>query len=720
VGLQTFAVGLLAMSLLSSSGAAAQAQAGPPIAARRPHEIVAPGGTREDPYYWLRDDTRKSPEMLAYLKAENAWTDEVLAKDSGLKETLYQEIVGRVKQDDSSVPYEKRGYWYYSRFDAGQDYPVTARRRGNMQAPEEVMLDQPAMAAGHGYFQVGGASVSPDNRLLAWAQDTVGRRQYVLKVKDLATGRVLADEVADIEPDLVWADDNATVFYIEKDPVTLLSTRVKAHVLGTPTSDDKLVYEEKDHSFYLGLMRTRSEKYICIVLQSTVSNEQRCAPAADPRDFAVLAPREREFRYSADHLDGRWIIRTNWQAPNYRLMSLPEGETWGDRDRWRERVAASGEVFIEDFALFHGVMVIEERSGGVKRLRTLTDADESRFVAADESAYAMSLGLNADADSPWLRYTYDSLTTPQTTYEENLKTHERRLLKRTPVIGYEASNYVTERVWVTARDGARIPVSLVYKKGFRKDGSAAMLQYAYGSYGLSTDPTFSLPAVSLLDRGMVYAIAHIRGGQEMGRAWYDDGHLLNKKKTFTDFIDVTRALVAQGWAAPDRVAAAGGSAGGLLMGAIANTAPGDYRVIIAQVPFVDVVTTMLDETIPLTTNEFDEWGNPKVKRYYDYMLSYAPYDNVERQAYPALFVSTGLWDSQVQYFEPAKWVAKLRAMKTDDHPLVLRINMEAGHGGKSGRFRRYHDIAEYYAFMLDQVGVAPPAPVAQAATTTAP
>jgi oligopeptidase B len=718
--LSTFVAGLLAMSVLNSGGAAAQAQAGPPVAARRPHEIVAPAGTREDPYYWLRDDTRKNPEMLAYLKAENAWTDSVLASDEPLKERLYQEIVGRVKQDDSSVPYEKRGYWYYSRFDVGQDYPVTARRRGDMNAPEEVMLDQPAMAAGHGYFQVGATSVSPDNRLLAWARDTVGRRQYVLKVKDLATGKVLTDEVADIEPDIVWADDNATIFYIEKDPVTLLSTRVKAHVLGTPTGDDKLVYEERDHSFYLGLMRTRSEKYICIVLQSTVSNEQRCAPAADPREFAVLAPREREFRYSADHLDGRWIIRTNWRAPNYRLMSLADGETWGDRDRWRERVAASGEVFFEDFALFHGVMAIEERSGGLKRLRTLTDADESRFVTADESAYAMSLGLNADADSPWLRYTYDSLTTPQTTYEENLETHERRLLKQTPVIGYDPSNYVTERVWVTARDGARIPVSLVYKKGFRKDGTAAMLQYAYGSYGLSTDPTFSLPAVSLLDRGMVYAIAHIRGGQEMGRAWYDDGHLLNKKKTFTDFIDVTRALVAAGWAAKDRVAAVGGSAGGLLMGAIANMAPGDYRVIIAQVPFVDVVTTMLDETIPLTTNEFDEWGNPKVKRYYDYMLSYAPYDNVERQAYPALFVSTGLWDSQVQYYEPAKWVAKLRAIKTDDHPLVLRINMEAGHAGKSGRFRRYHDIAEYYAFMLDQLGVTPPAPASQSATTTAP
>jgi len=678
----------------------------PPVAARRPHAIVAPGGTRDDPYYWLRDDTRQNPQMLAYLAAENAWTDAVMARDKALEARLYAEIVGRVKQDDSSVPYEKRGYWYYTRFEPGKDYPISARRRGDMNAPEEVMLDQPAMAAGHGYFQVGGAAVSPDNRLMAWAEDDVGRRQYVLKVKDLASGRVLADAVADVEPDMVWADDNRTIFYIEKDPVTLLSTRVKAHVLGTPTSADRLIYEEKDHSFYLGLMRTRSEKYICIVLQSTVSNEQRCALAADPVAFAVISPREREFRYTADHLDGRWIIRTNWNAPNYRLMSLADGAIWGDRRLWRERVAAGADVFIDGVELFHGVLAIEERSGGLKRLRTLTDSGQSAFVAAEEPAYAMSLGLNADADSPWLRYTYDSLTTPQTTYELNLRTQERRLLKTQPVIGYDAANYQTERVWVTARDGAKIPVSLVYRTGFRKDGSAAMLQYAYGSYGLSTDPTFSLPAISLLDRGMVYAVAHVRGGQEMGRAWYDAGHLLNKKNTFSDFIDVTEALVAQGYAAKGRVAAMGGSAGGLLMGAVANMAPADYRVIVAQVPFVDVVTTMLDDSIPLTTNEFDEWGNPREKRYYDYMLSYAPYDNVGRQAYPAMFVGTGLWDSQVQYYEPAKWVAKLRAMKTDDHPLVLRINMEAGHGGKSGRFRRFRDIAEYYAFMLDQLGVA--------------
>ena len=677
--------------------------ASPPVAETRPHEVVAPAGTRQDPYYWLRDDARREPEVLAYLEAENAYADQARATRRPLEDALYEEIVGRVKQDDSSVPFERRGYWYYSRFEPGKDYPITARRQGSMTAAEEVMLDQPAMAAGLDYFQVGAATVSPDNRLLAWAQDTVGRRQYELRIKDLATGEVLPDAVADVDPDFVWADDNRTILYIEKDPVTLLSTRVRAHVLGTPVADDKLVYEEQDHAFYLGLMRTRSEKYLCIVLQSTVSNEQRCARADEPTDFAVLAPRQRDLRYGADHLDGEWIIRTNWDAPNYRLMSLADGEPWGDRARWRERVAGRADTFIEGVELFHGVLAIEERSGGLKRLRVLAGG-ESRFVDADESAFAMSLGQNADPDSRWLRYAYDSLTTPQTTYEVNLATGERRLMKVQPVIGYEADRYATERIWVTARDGAQIPVSVAWRKGFARDGTAPVLQYAYGSYGLSSDPTFSLPAVSLLDRGMVFAIAHVRGGQEMGRAWYDAARLLEKTHTFTDFIDVTRALVARGYVVPDKVAAAGGSAGGLLMGAIANMAPGDYAVLVAQVPFVDVVTTMLDETIPLTTNEFDEWGDPRQQPFYDYMLTYSPYDNVAARAYPAMFVSTGLWDSQVQYFEPAKWVAKLRATKTDDHTLVLRTNMEAGHGGKSGRFHRYRETAEWYAFMLGELG----------------
>jgi oligopeptidase B len=561
------------------------------------------------------------------------------------------------------------------------------------------------MAQGKGFFQVGAAVVSQDNRLLAWADDTVGRRQYVLRFKDLATGQMLPDAVPNIEADLVWADDNKTVFYVDKDPVTLLSKRVKAHVLGTPASADRLVYEEGDDSFYMGLQRTRSNKYLCIAEQSTVATEQRCAPASNPAEFKVLFPRQRDHLYEADHLNGRWVIRTNWNAPNYRLMTLKDGQPWGDRSKWVDFVPHKSDVFIQDVQLFDGFTAIEERSGGLRHIRVLSNDGKSRDIAADEAAYTMGLAGNAEADTPLLRYSYTSLTTPATTYELDTATGERKLLKQQPVPGYDPSNYVTERLWATARDGTKIPVSVVYRKGFKKDGTAAMLQYAYGSYGISTDPSFNLSAVSLLDRGMVYAIAHIRGGQEMGRGWYDDGHLFNKKNSFTDFIDVTEYLVKQGYAAKGRVAAHGGSAGGLLMGAVANMAPQDYRVIIAQVPFVDVVTTMLDESIPLTTNEFDEWGNPKDPKYYAYMLSYSPYDNVAHKAYPAMFVSTGLWDSQVQYYEPTKWVARLRDRKTDTNPLVFRINMEAGHGGKSGRFQRFHDTAEFYAFMLTELGV---------------
>lgn len=697
--------GLVALVLMLAGQAQAQTPAPPPTE-QRPFEVTSPNGARADPYYWLRDDTRENPRMLAHLKAENAYADVVLARDRPLRDVLYDEIVGRIKQDDSTVPYFRRGYWYYSRFDTGQDYPVYARKAATLDAPERVMLDGPGMAKGLGFFQIGDTAVSQDGRLLAWAEDDVGRRQYVLKIKDLAMGRVLADTVPNVEPNLVWSEDGRTVFYIEKDPVTLLSKRVKAHVLGTPASADRLVYEETDDSFYMSVARTRDDRFVCIVLQSTVSNEERCAPADRPSEFAVLSPRLRGHLFDADHLDGRWVFRTNWDAPNYRLMSLKDGEPWGDRTRWSVVGPYDPKVFIEAVTLFHGALVTEERAEALKRLHIRPDQGEGRFVAADEPAYAMSFAENEDADATSLNYTYDSLTTPTTTYRVDLKSGQRTLLKRQPVIGYDPSNYVTERVWIRARDGTRVPVSLAYRKGFRKDGSAAMLQYAYGSYGVSTDPTFSAPVVSLLDRGMVYAIAHIRGGQEMGRAWYDDGHLLKKRNTFTDFIDVTRGLVAQGYAAKDRVAAMGRSAGGLLMGAIANMAPRDYRVIVAQVPFVDVVTTMLDESIPLTTNEFDEWGNPKAKAYYDYMLSYSPYDNVTAQTYPAMFVSTGLWDSQVQYYEPTKWVAKLRATKTDANPLVLRINMEAGHGGKSGRFQRFHDTAEAYAFMLDQLGPA--------------
>jgi len=679
----------------------------PPIAQTRAHEVKAPfGATRNDEYYWLRDDTREDAKMLAYLKEENAYADALLASSKPLAGKLYEEIVGRIKQDDSSVPYRLRDYWYYSRYETGKDYPIVARRAGNMDAAEEVLLDEPKMAQGHNFFQVGDSEVSQDNRLLAWADDTVGRRQYVLRVKEIASGKLLEDAIHNVEPNIVWGDDNKTVYYIEKDPVTLLSKRVKAHVLGTPVAQDRLVYEEPDDTFYVQIGRSRDDRYILITSDSTVSTEVRYAPADGSGAFAVIAPRQRDFEYQADHLGGRWVIRTNWDAKNFRLMQLADGAGTGDRARWQELVPHSEQTYIEDYELFDGFVAIEERSGGLLRVRTLSPDGKSEFIASDEPAYAMSLSVNAEPDTTKVRYSYDSLTTPHTQYEIDTATGKRELLKRDPVLGgYDPANYVTERVWAIARDGTKIPVSVVYRKGFKKDGKAAMLQYAYGSYGLSMDPSFSVSTVSLLDRGMVYALAHIRGGQEMGRAWYDDGHLLNKKNSFTDFIDVTRYLVKEGYAAPGRVAARGGSAGGLLMGGVANMAPQDYRVIIAQVPFVDVVTTMLDESIPLTTNEFDEWGNPAQKKFYDYMLSYSPYDNVAKQDYPAMFVGTGLWDSQVQYYEPTKWVARLRTHKTDAHPLVYRINMEAGHGGKSGRFEKYRETAEYYAFMLEQLGL---------------
>ena len=692
----------------------------PPDAAKKPHVVKAPhGAERQDEYYWLRDDKRESAEMLGYLKAENAYADTLLAPLKPVQDKLYEEIVARIKQDDASVPYRERGWWYYSRFEAGKDYPIHARRKdaagvdalsiqkandaGNF-AGEQVLFDVNGLAAGKDYYAIGGRTVSQDNRLVVYGDDTNGRRQYTLRVKNLETGETLADAIPGTAGYGVWADDNKTFFYIENDPETLLSTKVKKHVLGTDPKDDVLVYEETDDTFYMGVGRTRDDKYIVIGLDSTVSNETRYTSAAAPGAFQVLAPRARDVEYDADHHGGRWVIRTNdGGAKNFKIVTAADGST--SRKDWKDWIAHDPQVYVEGIELFDGFAAVAERSGGLEHVRILKDGGASEYVKADETAYSMGLDANPEADSPWLRYSYTSLTTPATTYELNVQTGERRELKRQPVPGYDPANYVTERVWAPAKDGTKVPVSIVYKKGFEKNGKAAMLQYGYGSYGASMDPGFSVTNVSLLDRGMVYALAHIRGGQEMGRAWYEDGKLLNKKNTFTDFIDVTHYLVKQGYAAPGRVAALGGSAGGLLMGAIANMAPDTYKVILSQVPFVDVVTTMLDPTIPLTTNEYDEWGNPEQKPFYDYMLTYSPYDNLKKQAYPATFVGTGLWDSQVQYWEPAKYVARLRDLNTSKDPVVFRINMEAGHGGKSGRFRRYREQAEMYAFMLDQLGV---------------
>jgi len=679
----------------------------PPIAAKKPYAVPSPNGDRMDDYYWLRDDTRQSSEVLDYLRAENTYRDVVMAPTRALQQKLYDELIGRIKPDDVSVPVYEHGYWYYTRFVPGQDYPIYARRKGELTAAEEIMLDGNAMAAGHEYFQIGAAEVSRDGRLLAYTEDDVGRRQYTLKIKDLATGALQHDSLTNVEPQFVWAADNKTLLYVEKDPVTLLSVRVHKHRLGAEQTQDALVYEEADHSYYMDVGVSRSEKYLFIVLQSTQQSEVRYADASDPQlHFKTVLAREANLEYHVDAIGEDFIIRTNWQAPNFRIMRTPVAGS-GDKRNWRDVVAPRPDVLVENFEVSRSYLAINEHSDGLLKLR-LRPWDGGRDVVIDSSepAYSMTLVQTPGIDSTTVRYVYSSLITPRTTYDYEMRTGVKELKKTDAVLGgYDPANYVTEYLHATARDGTQTPVSVAYAKGTAIDGTAPLYQYAYGSYGISTDPVFRPNWVSLLQRGFVVAIAHVRGGQELGRQWFEDGRLLHKKNTFTDFIDVTAFLVKHGYGAKDKVFAEGGSAGGLLIGAVANMAPQAYRGIIAYVPFVDVVTTMLDDSIPLTTNEFDQWGNPKQKVYYDYMLSYSPYDNVRAQDYPAMLVFTGLWDSQVQYYEPAKWVAKLRATKTDRHPLIFSINMSAGHGGKSGRFQRYRDTAVEYAFILHALGI---------------
>jgi oligopeptidase B len=700
---------VFALASIASTQATEMSPAMPnaPVAARRPYLVASPNGSREDDYYWLRDDKRQSPEVLDYLNQENAYRDAVMAASGPLQQSLYAELVGRLKPDDASVPVHEHGYWYYARFEPGLDYPVYARRQGSMAGAEEIMLDGNAMAKGHAYFQIGATEVSPNGKLLAYTEDDTGRRQYTLKVKNLASGEVLPDSVANVERDFVWAADNATLLYIEKDPVTLLSVRVRKHRLGADSGSDPLVYEEKDHSYYMGVQKSRSEKYLFIALQSTEQSEWLYADASDPHlDFKTVLRREPHLEYQVEHLGDDFIIRSNWQAPNFRIMRAPIRGS-GDKSTWTDVVPHRTDVFVEDFEVSAQHIVVNERSGGLLKLRVQTwSGSQDLLISSNEPAYTMRLVPTPEIRSGKVRYVYTSLTTPNTTYDYELSSGKKELQKTDSVLGgFQAENYVTEFLRAPARDGRQIPISVAYRRGTRLDGSAPLYQYAYGSYGASTDPTFRLSWVSLLDRGFVVAIAHIRGGQELGRQWFEDGRLLHKRNSFTDFIDCTTYLVEHGYGARDKVFAQGGSAGGLLMGAVANMAPQAYRGIIAYVPFVDVVTTMLDESIPLTTNEFDQWGNPKEKAYYDYMLSYSPYDNVTAQDYPAMLVFTGLWDSQVQYYEPAKWVAKLRAMKTDHHPLVFSIDMSAGHGGKSGRFERYRETAREYAFILGQLGI---------------
>jgi oligopeptidase B len=692
----------------------------PPVAAARPHSVTSPMGERTDPYYWLRDDERTNPEVLAYLQAENAYRERCMAPSKGFEDALYEEIVARLKQDDATVPYRKHGYWYNTRFEPGKEHPIFARRRGAIDAPEEILLDANALAVGHDYYKIGALEVSPDSAWLAYCEDTVGRRQYTLRFKNLSTGETLQTAIPDVEPDLAWANDNRTILYVEKDPETLLGLYVKKHVLGQEPRHDALVFEQKDRSFYTGVSKSKSERFIFIHMESTVSSEWRYAHADDPAlAFRTVLPHERDHEYQLEHVADTFIIRTNWQARNFRMMQVPIGRE-SNRVDWRDTVAHRDGTFIEDFDVFAGFLALSVRADGLAKISITPwvaaasgqagaasmQTGAEFFIASDEAAYATSISVNPELDTDLVRYAYFSLTTPTTVYDYNICTGEKVLLKRDPVVGdFDPARYRTELLFAPARDGARIPVSLVYREGVARDGSAPLLQYAYGAYGLSTDPSFSSARLSLIDRGFIYAIAHVRGGQEMGRAWYDMGRKLHKKNSFTDFIDVTRHLVAGRYAAKDRVFAMGGSAGGLAVAAVANLSPGDYRGIVAQVPFVDVVTTMLDDSIPLTTNEYDEWGDPKMRADYDYMLSYSPYDNVRAQRYPAMFVTTGLWDSQVQYYEPAKWIAKLRALKTDRNALFLHVDMDAGHGGKSGRFQRYREIAMEYAFLLGQAGI---------------
>ncbi|BBM02384.1 S9 family peptidase [Microbulbifer sp. GL-2] len=678
-----------------------------PIAKKVPHKMSIHGHERVDNYYWMRDDERKAPEVIAHLEAENAYTDSVMKHTKKLQETLFQEMTGRLEKDKSTVPVFHNGYWYYTRYLPEKEYAIHARRKGNLDAAEEVMLDVNELAEGSGYFSVGRLAVSPSNQLLAYPEDNIGRRVYTIRFKDLKTGELLPDKLENASPVAVWANDNQTVFYINKDRQTLLGYQVMRHKLGTPQSEDVVVYEERDKAFYTWISKSRDGELINIHHSSTTTSGQSILSADSPLgEFSALYPREENHEYSALKLGNEFYILTNWQAENFRLMKVAM-EDASDKSKWFEVIPHDNAILLEEFTLFDRHLTVIERKAGQTGLRIINLKDNKDLkVGFNDPVYQLSLSTNPSPDSDRVRVSYSSLTTPRSIYEAELSSGELDLLKQDKIPGgFDPEHYQSEGILITTRDGAKVPVSLVYRKDqFRKDGSNPLLQYAYGSYGSTVDPWFRSSVISLLDRGFVFAIAHIRGGQKLGRAWYEDGKMFNKKNTFTDFIDVTKGLTKLKYGAPDKIFASGGSAGGLLMGAVVNMAPELYRGVTAAVPFVDVVTTMLDESIPLTVNEYDEWGNPNSKDSYEYMLSYSPYDQIKAQDYPNMLVTTGLHDSQVQYFEPMKWVAKLRELKTDKNQLLFNVNMEAGHGGSSGRFRRYHETALQYAFYLDLIG----------------
>lgn len=674
-----------------------------PMARVSPHEMEEHGNTRVDNYYWLRE--RDNPEVIDYLEAENAYARASMAHTQALQDELLAELQGRLQQDDASVPYRLDDYFYYTRFSEGQEYPIHCRKKGSLDAAEEILVDGNELAEGHGFFAMPTVRASSAHDVLAFATDTVGRRIYTLRFKDLVTGEILEDLIPEVTPNFAWAEDNKTLFYAKQDPQTLRFDRIYRHTLGTNTADDMLVYEETDDTFFTFVRKSKSRDYMLVGSRQTLSTEFRTIDAYAPESTPVIfEPRTRGHEYEIDHLGDYFYIRTNDAAPDFRLMRTSVGGA--PREDWEEVIGHRDDVLLEGFELFDDYLVVNERVGGLNQLRIRPWSGEGEhYIDFDEPAYSAFIGINPDPGTSVLRYGYASLTTPKSVYDYDMATQAKALRKQEVVLGgFERDNYTSERIEAIARDGTRVPVSLVYRKGFEKDSTSPLLLYGYGSYGASMDARFNSSAVSLLDRGFVYAIAHIRGGQELGRAWYEDGKLDKKMNTFTDFIDVGDHLVKEGYADPKRVFALGGSAGGLLMGAVANMRPDLFKGMVAAVPFVDVVTTMLDDSIPLTTGEYDEWGNPNERDAYDYMLAYSPYDNVAKQRYPNLLVTTGLHDSQVQYWEPAKWVAKLRAMKTDTNRLILRTNMDAGHGGKSGRFRRFEEQAYTYAFLLDLAG----------------
>ncbi len=676
-----------------------------PIAKKIPTELTKHGDVRIDNYFWLNE--RENKDVLAYLEKENEYYKALTAHTRGLRKTLYREMKARIKEDDTSVPYKQNGYWYFTRYETGKEYPIYSRKEGTLQAEEQILFNCNELAAGHEYFNLHGISVSPDNQLAAFGTDTVARRQYTIQIKNLSSGELYPDKLEQTTGSSVWATDNKTLFYTKNDPVTLRSNKIYKHILGTPPEEDVLVYHEKDDSFYTFVYKTKSKKYIIIGSTSTLTSEFQYLPAAEPDGkFKMFAPRERGVEYAISHYNTDFYILTNKDgATNFKLMKVGEEDT--SAGNWEEFIPHREDVLLEDIEIFRDYYVLSERDNGLNKLKVSKwDGSESYYLPFDNETYIAYAYVNPDFDTETLRYVYNAMTSPYAIIDFNMRTREKEVKKEQEVQGgkFNRENYRSERVWAPAPDGARIPISLVYHKDTPKDGTSPLLQYGYGSYGSTSDPYFSTIRLSLLDRGFIYAIAHVRGGEYLGRPWYDNGKLLHKKNTFADFIACSHYLINHKYTSKEHLYAYGGSAGGLLMGAVVNMAPELYNGVIAAVPFVDVITTMLDESIPLTTGEYDEWGNPNDQEFYYYMKSYSPYDNVKRQEYPNILVTTGLHDSQVQYWEPAKWVAKLREHKTDDHLLFLDTNMDAGHGGASGRFEALKEVAKEYAFLLDLEG----------------